>query len=375
MIYLDYSATTKTNEEVLTSFLKASNEYFANANSLYKLGVEAKTLIDKSTLQIANILNIKPSEIIYTSGATESNNTVIKSIAHTYKNRGNHIITTELEHSSIYEPLTYLEKEGFVIDYVKTDENGLVDLNDLDRLINDDTILVTIASVNSEIGIRQPIEEIAKIIKKYPKCFFHTDITQSIGKDIIDLRDVDFASLSAHKFYGIKGIGILIKKENIVIEPLIHGGKSTTSIRSGTPPLPLIVSTAKALRLAYQELDIKINKVKELNKYLKENIIKNENIIINSNNNSIPHIINISVLGIKPETMQHALEEYDIYISTRTACSTKDYSRSVMALTGREDLASHSIRVSLSHLTTKEEIDEFLNKFELCYNKLISLKK
>ena len=373
MIYLDYSATTKTNEEVLASFSKANQQYFANPNSLHKLGVEARKLIDASTKQILESLNLKNHEIIYTSGASESNNQAIKSVAYTFKNRGNRIITTDYEHSSIYEPLEFLKKNGYVIDIAKTDENGIVLLDELKKMITDETILVSIASVNSEIGIRQPVEEIAQLISKFPKCLFHVDATQSIGKDIIDLSNVDLISLSAHKFYGIKGIGLLAKKQNIELEPLIHGGKSTTNYRSGTPALPLIVSLAKALRLAYENIDKKIDKVYELKSYLIDNFNNNE-IIINSNSKCIPHIINISLLTIKPETMQHALEEYEIYISTRTACSNNDYSRSVMALTKDKNKASTSIRVSLSHLTTKEEVDAFIKAFNECYTNLIKLK-
>ena len=367
MIYLDYSATTKPSEEVLSSFYKASISYFANSNSLHKLGTEANELIKASTLQIANLLNIKPSEIIYTSGASESNNTAIKGIAYKYKNRGKHIITTKFEHSSIYGPLEFLEKyEGFTIDYVDTDEYGIVKIDSLEKMIRDDTILVTICSVNSEIGIRQPIEEIGKIVKKHPKCFFHVDLTQSMGKDLINLDDIDLASFSAHKFYGIKGIGCLIKKENIELEPLINGGKSTTKFRSGTPQLPLIVSLSKALRLSLENIDSNRKKVKELNSYLREELSKIEKVIINSNSNCIPHIINISVLGWKPETLQHTLEENDIYISTQTACAEDNSkSQAVLALTNDESRAKSSVRISISHLTTKEELDAFVSSLKI----------
>ena len=212
------------------------------------------------------------------------------------------------------------------------------------------------------------------MLKKYPKCFFHVDATQSIGKEKIDLKNVDLVSLSAHKFYGIKGIGILIKKENINFEPLIHGGKSTTKFRSGTPALPLIVSMAKALRLAYQDIDKKYEYVLKINNYLKDKLSKYDKVVINSNSNCIPHILNISVLGVKPETMQHALEEYDIYISTQTACSSKNtISKGVMALTNDKERASSSVRISLSYLTNDEEIEDFLTAFDKCYKKLTEL--
>lgn len=373
MIYLDYSATTPTSSEVLESFIKSSNEYFANPNSLHKLGTSANKLIDASTSQIADLLKVKKEEIIYTSGASESNNLALKGIVDKFSNRGKHIITTEFEHSSIYGPLSYLQKyKGVDVDFVKTDEYGRVKLESLESLIRDDTILVSICSVNSEIGIRQPIEKIAKIVKKHPKCFLHVDITQSVGKDYVNLENVDLASFSGHKIFGIKGIGCLIKKENIALEPLIHGGKSTTIFRSGTPALPLIVSLAKALRLALTDLDKKINQVKELNNYLKDNIAKYEKVKINSNDYSIPQILNVSVVGCKPETMQHALEEYDVYISTQTACSKGgEMSKAVYALTHDEERAKSSIRISISYVTTKEEIDGFLDAFDKCYKKLV----
>ena len=375
MIYLDYSATTPVNKEVLASFSKAAIEYPGNPNSLHKLGLESNKLIEASTKQIAKILGVKENEIIYTSGSSESNNLAIKGIADKYKNRGKHIITTNFEHSSIYGPISYLQKDGFDVDFVKTLDNGLVDLEDLERLIRDDTILVTICSVNSEIGVRQPIEEIKKIVKKHEKCFLHVDMTQSIGKEKISFDDIDLVSFSAHKFYGLKGIGCLIKKEKIALEPIIHGGKSTTIYRSGTPCLPLIVSLAKALRLAYENFDAKYEHVKELNSYLKEKLSHYDLVRINSNDYCIPHILNISVLHVKPETMQHAIEEYDIYISTKTACSSKEnISRAVLALTNDKERAASSVRISLSYLTTKEECEEFLKAFDKCYKELTVLR-
>ena len=281
MIYLDYSATTPVEESVLNSYIETTKKIIGNPNSLHKLGVDAKRLIDRATSQIATILGVKPNEIIYTSGASEANNTAIKGICLKYQNRGKHIITTPLEHSSIIEPLNYLKELGFEVEYVNLTPSGKVDLEDLEKKLREDTILVTIASISSELGIIQPVNEIGKIVKKHPKAFFHSDITQSMGKEKIDLTNVDLASFSAQKFYGMKGIGALIKKENIVIEPLIHGGKSTTKDRSGTPATPLIVSTAKALRLAYENIEEKENKVRKLNDYLREELTK-ENITINS---------------------------------------------------------------------------------------------
>ena len=367
MVYLDYSATSPVDDGVLDSFVKSS-KYFANPNSLHKLGIEAKNLIDVSSDQIAKLLGVRKEEIIYTSGASESNNMVIKGMEN-FKNRGKTIITTSLEHSSINEPLKYLEDRGFIIKYAPL-VNGIVDIDKLEDML-DDVCLVTISMVNSEIGIRQPIEDIGKMLKKYPLILFHTDITQAAGKINFDLSDVDFASFSAHKFFGIKGIGCLYKKEKINLTPLIHGGKSTTIYRSGTPATSLIVSMAKALRLSYENIDEDLIRVKELSDYLKSEISKYENVVINSNQYSINQIVNFSVLGVKPETFMHSLEENDVYISTQSACSSGDYSKAVLSLTNDMKRASSSLRVSISRKTTKEEIDLFLNVFDSSYKKLV----
>ena len=369
MIYLDYSATTKVAKEVLDTYTEVANRFFANPNSLHKLGLNSKKIIDASTKQIANILGVNENEIIYTSGATESNNMAIYGVINKYKNRNKHIITTMLEHSSVSETLSYLESVGYKISYVKLDKYGRVDLDDLNTLLKTDPVLVTISSVNSETGVKQDLDKIREVINNYPKVIFHSDVTQSIGKEKIDLKSVDLASFSAQKFYGLKGVGCLIKKEKLDIIPLIKGGKSTTIYRSGTPSPELIASMAKALRLVYESFDNKYEKVNDLNNYLIEKLKDIEEVHINSNEYCIPHIVNISIGIIKPETMLHALEQHDIYISTKTACSSdKDYSKAVYAITNNMDYAKHSLRISLSYLTTKEELDIFVDKLkdEIC---------
>ena len=369
MIYLDYSATTPVDEDVLDTYVKVCRNFIGNPNSLHEAGVEAKRLIDASTKQIADILGVKSSEVIYTSGASEANNMAIKGICLKYQNRGKHIITTTLEHSSVSEVMKYLEGLGFEIEYAKLDSNGVVDLEELKKIIRDDTLLVSICSVNSEVGVKQPIEEIGLLLKNYPKLYFHSDITQSVGKEKINLTNVDLASFSGQKFYGMKGVGGLIKKENIIIEPLIHGGKSTTIFRSGTPATPLIVSLAKAMRLVYEDFDNRYKYVVELNKYLVDKL-KDLNIDINSNSECIPHIVNVSLRNIKSESMLHALEKDKIYISTQTACSMGNYSLAVLSVTNDKDKASRSIRISLSYKTTKDEIDLFIESFKKCLNEL-----
>lgn len=374
MIYLDYSATTKVDKEVIDSFVKAC-DYVGNPNSLHKLGVDAKKIIDASTNQINDLLRLNGKEVIYTSGSSEANNLAIKGICDKYSNRGKHIITTSLEHSSIYGPINYLIDKGYSVDFVDLDEFGRVNLKHLESLINDNTILVSINGINSELGIKQPIEEIGKLLKKYPKVFFHADLTQAIGKVFIDTTNIDLFSFSAHKFFGIKGIGCLVKNKNLIIEPLIHGGKSTTNYRSGTPTTQLIVSLAKALRLATFEIDKKYGYVEKLNKRIQDKLITYDKVYINSNEYSIPHILNISVLGVKPETLLHALEEYDIYISTQSACSVSNsVSKAVLSVTKNNERAQSSVRISLSYKTTEEEIDKFLEAFDKCYLKLTNLR-
>ena len=371
MIYLDYSATTPVDERVLDTFNKVCLEYPGNSNSLHSLGVKSKELEEYATKRISEMLGVKPSEIIYTSGASESNNTAIKGICMKYQNRGKHIITTYLEHSSIIAPLNYLTNQGFEVDFVKITDEGLVDLDDLRKLLRDDTILVSVCMVDSEIGLRQPINEIADILKDYPKCFFHVDITQALGKIPVDLSKVDLASASAHKIYGLKGIGLLIKKENINIEPLIHGGKSTTIYRSGTPALPLIASLMKAMELIIPNVTDNLEYISKLNKKICQKLAEYPLVHINSTINSIPNTINFSLKKIKPETFQHALDNKDIYISTKSACSSANsMSNSVYALTKDSELSNHSLRISLSYKTTEEEIDEFLKIFDECYHKL-----
>lgn len=370
MIYLDYSATTPVNDEVLDTFCKVSRNFVGNPNSLHKLGVEAKELIDASTRQIEDILKLHDKEVIYTSGASEANNTAIMGVVKKYLNRGHHIITTRLEHSSIIAPISALQNEGYEVSFVDLDENGLVTIENLKKLIRDDTVLVSIGCVNSELGIIQDIDRLGKFLKNYPKLIFHSDITQAIGKIKLNLDNVDLASFSAQKFYGLKGVGCLIKNKNIKIEPLIYGGKSTTVYRSGTPAVALIASLAKALRLVYEDFDNKYNYVKGLNSYLREGLSKIDGVHINSSLESSPYILNISIKNIKSEVMLHVLESEDIYISTQTACSKGGSSIGVFEITKNEDYALHSLRISLSYLTTKEELDVFLKVFKEKMRKL-----
>lgn len=374
MIYLDYSATTPVSYDVLDSYNKATRDYMGNANSIHALGVKSKVLLNSAIKQICELFNIQENELIITSGATEANNMVLKGVALAYQNRGKHIIVSKLEHPSIYRICDFLESQGFEISYVNNDEDGLIDFEDLRKKIKDETILVSICAVNSEVGIRQPLKTIRQVIKKEnPNTLFHSDITQAIGKIPVSLHDVDMASMSAHKIFGPKGIGFLYKNSKVNIVPLIHGSGKFNDLRNGTPPLPLIVAMSKACRIALKDLESKEIKVKKLNERICLELEKYDGILINKTKYSIPHILNISFKNIRPETFIHAMEDDEIYLSTNTACSSGDLSTSVMALYGDKKRAMSTIRISLSYVTTNEEITKFLNIFKLRYNQLNEL--
>lgn len=371
MIYLDYSATTKVNPDVLESFNKVSKEYFGNPNSIHKLGVKSANLISEATKQIASLLHIKEDEIIYTSSATEANNIAIINTCLANPKLGKHIITSKLEHPSIYKIMNYLESIGYKIDYVKNNFEGLIDFDDLKKLIKEDTVLVSICGVNSEVGIRQPLKLIKQFIKiENPNTIFHSDVTQGMGKVNINLNDVDLATFTAHKFYGPMGIAVLYKSDKIKMKPFVYGS-DIDNIIGGTPNTALIVSLSKALRLALESQNKKEELVKKYNDKICKYLSKYDDIVINKTNYSIPHILNISIPKIKPETLIHYLEEYDIYVSSNTACSKGEMSNAVYALTNDKKLAMSTIRISLSHLTSNDEINTFLNYFDEAIKKLI----
>lgn len=372
MIYLDYSATTPVLKEVLDSYNKVTIDYFGNPNSLHSLGVKSRELLNSATKQISNIFKIKEEEIIYTSGSTEANNLALIGCALAHGKRGSHIVVSKLEHESIYGICNYLESIGFYIDYVKNTADGVIDLDDLKGLVNENTILVSICAVNSELGIRQPLKTIKQVInKENPNTIFHSDMTQAVGKIPINLGDVDMASMSGHKIYGPKGIGMLYKKIGINIKPILYG--SNKDIRPGTPALPLIVCFSKALRIANSDLDKKENTIKKHNDKICEFLSGYPKILINKTPYSIPNILNISLMNIKPETFIHALEKHDVYVSSNTACSSGKISSAVLGVYGDKKRALTTIRISLSYMTTNEEINEFINIFESVYNKLMEL--
>ena len=372
MIYLDYSATTPVSYEVLDTISKVSKDFIGNANSIHSLGVKSKELMDSATKQIADIFGVFESELTYTSGATEANNMALIGVALANHKKGKHIIVSKLEHPSIYAICDYLKEIGFEISYVKNDSEGLIDFDDLKKLIRNDTILVSVCAVNSEVGIRQPLKMIRQIIKKENlSTIFHSDLTQAIGKVSVNLHDVDLASMSAHKIFGPKGIGFLYKSSAVNIKPILYGSGKSNVLNPGTPPLPLIAGLSKAIRLADNDLEKKERFVGLLNEKIINHLAQYSDIFINKTNYSIPHILNISLLGIKPETFVHAMEKHDIYFSTNTACSSGTLSTSVMAIYNDLERSKRTMRISLSHLTTVLEINRFLEIFEVEYKNLI----
>lgn len=368
MIYLDYAANTPIEKEVLDTYYQATMHYFANPNANHSLGLQAKDIIDQITKKIAEQLHVLPEEIIYTSGASEANNLAIKGVLERYKHRGKHILISPLKHNSILSSLTKMQELGFVVEMLPLKKNGQVDVAQIKSLLKEDTILVSVCSVDSELGIRQPIEEIGKVLKDYKYCFFHSDASQAIGKVAIDYQNVDLVTVAPHKFYGMLGTGILIKKKNVGLKTQIDGGKSTTVFRSGTPELAHIVSIEKALEIAFSKQQERIEYVKKLNYKIVDKLKEYPQVLLNHTECSLPHVINIYLKGIKATKFAELLDHQGVYVSTKTSCCPAETpSKMIYALFHDRGRALSSFRISLSHLTTEKEIDEFLAIFSQCY--------
>ncbi|PWA11148.1 cysteine desulfurase NifS [Pueribacillus theae] len=365
MIYLDNSATTKPYKEVLNTFLAVSENYFGNPSSLHSKGMEAEELIEKAREQIGKLLDASPGEIVFTSGGTEGNNLAIKGATTAYKNRGKHVITTTIEHPASMEAFKYLEETGFDVTYLPVNSQGLVSLEDLKNAIREDTIFVSIIHVNNEIGTVQNIEEIGELIKRYPKVLFHVDHVQGASKVPLSIRkaNIDLCTISGHKLHGVKGTGVLTVREGVRLSPLFHGGGQEKGYRSGTENVAGIVSLAKAMRLCYEKASEGILELEALKGYTMEELEKIKGIILNTpKEHSAPHIINFSVPGCKPEVLIHALSEKGIYVSTKSACSSKqsEASHVILAIGAGEESAKTAIRISFSFETDKEQAEQFL---------------
>lgn len=367
MIYFDYAANTPCDPNVLDCFTM-HQQMIGNANSPYLFGEEAAECIAKANASIAAHCFALPNEIIHTSGATESNNLALLGIAYKHRSQGKHIISTFLEHASVHGPLAKLESDGFEIDYVRLLADGTVDLKHLHSLLRSDTICVSIAYVDSEIGIIQPIQQIAELLLSYPNCLFHVDATQAIGKIPVSFNSVDAISFAPHKFYGITGSGVLILRENVLIEPLFYGGLSLSPFRSGTAPTALIAACAKALDISIKALNKRLIYVESLNQQLRQFFQNLPRIIIHSPESASPFILNIGLDKMKNTLFQAELANRGIALSTKSACSHPNTpSKAIYALIGNRKQAMSTLRVSISHLTTQEELEHFFDVFSNVY--------
>lgn len=364
MLYLDYVATTPLHPEVLETYHHLLKEKFANSDSIHGLGIEVENLMEKSRALIAKMLQCRPHELIFTSGASEANNLAIKGIAFQYQNRGKHLITTTIEHSSVYETFKQLEDDfGFTVTYIPVSKEGKLDIEALKNAMTNETILVSCMMVNNEVGMKLPIEDIKNIVKEYPQCHLHVDMVQALGKLPIHLEGIDLATFSAHKIYGLKGSGLLYKRNKVQIKPQICGGQQEYGLRAGTSNAITNVMLAKTMRLALENLPQKQKHVEGLNRQLREYFSTVDRCVINSPIDGTPYILNVSLLDYKPEVMTHALEDKGIYISTKSACSTKKVSmaRTLQAMGVDEEVGNSALRISFSHLTTTKDIEYFID--------------
>lgn len=363
MIYFDYAATTPIDDEVLKTYLKIQKNFFANTTSLHKLGQESNFMFEKAKKEILTTLNLSYYEIVFTSNATEANNLGIYGVVK--NSEKGKIITSKIEHASVHEVIKNLENEGYDVVFLDVDKNGIIDLEQLRREIDKNTLLVSIMWVNNVVGSIQPIQDIINIVREYPKTKLHIDIVQGLCKikPNFNLSDIDLMTFSTHKIYGPKGIGCLLYRQNIDLYKRLFGSNAQNGVKPGTLDLALIVATTKAIKKFYPLVDSHYSYVKRINNLLREFISKIETIIINSPENASPYIFNISIPNINGETVVHMLEEKKIYVSTGSACSSKlkKPERTVFNMTGSKELASTTIRISLSHLTTDEDIIQLVD--------------
>ncbi len=369
-VYLDNAATTKPRKEVVESVLKSLEEQYANPSSLHKKGVEVEKEIKRIRRIVAKALGCTDQEIIFTSSGTEANNLAIRGITDAYKRSGNHIITSKIEHKSVLNTFSELEKKGFKVTYLDVDEKGFISTEQLKDAINNSTILVSIMYVNNEIGSIQPIEEMGKIIKSInPKTLFHVDGVQAFGKIKFNIKDIkiDSFSISGHKIHGPKGIGALYIKKGIKINPILTGGSQEMGIRSGTENVPGIYGLGEAVKLSMEDQDKNIEHLKKLRNYFIDTFksqVEGIHITSEKNDNFAPHIINVCFPGVRSEIMLHSLEQDGIYVSSGSACSSKrkGYSHVLEAINMKDDLIDSALRFSLSYITTKSEIDYAIEK-------------
>ncbi|WP_409341306.1 cysteine desulfurase family protein [Paenibacillus sp. MBLB4367] len=381
MLYFDMCATTPPHEEVITAVTDVMKRHYGNPSSIHRIGLEAEQLLRKAREVVSGSLKCRPDEIVFTSGGTESNNLAIKGAARSYRNRGKHIITSSVEHASVYDCCKQLEEEGYRITYLPVDETGAVRVEDVRSALSDDTILVSIMHVNNEVGRIQPVQQIGELIKAYPGILFHVDAIQSIGKLYVSPKELgaDLLSVSAHKVHGPKGAGLLYVRKGVSLTPQLVGGGQESGLRSGTENVPLIVGMAKAVRMAVQDQQANADKLYGLRKRLEDKLAGMPDLIMNGSpamNEMAPQLVHFSFPGMKSEVVVHALEQHGICISTRSACASGEElpSRVLLAMGCGKERAVSGLRVSFSAAHTAEDIDFFGECLKQVVEKLRILK-
>lgn len=369
MIYLDNSATTKPDEQIMKTFIQANERYYANPASLHEMGVESNNLLTRSRQQIANVLHTTEEQVVFTSGGSESNNFLIKGIAQANTHRGKHILVSSVEHASVLETVKSLEQEGFIIDTVDVDKNGVIQFEDLQNKLTKDTVLVSIMHVNNEVGAIQPIEKIAQYVHKHSRAFFHVDAVQSFGKLPITFNDElgpDAITISGHKLNALKGSGVAAFRKHTTINPLIHGGGQEMGFRSGTVAVPQNVAIAKAIRLADENRAMLNAKYTQWRNDLHAFLAQFADVYVLSTNEGAPHIVSCSIAGIKGEVMINAMQAEGVIISTSSACHSKDSKVShVVAAMGIPDVFARGVvRISFGLINTEEDITAVKKAFE-----------
>lgn len=375
MIYLDNAATTKVDDVILQSYCDLTNKLFMNTSSVHQGGVESAKLLTKAREQIASLFGVNANEIIFTSGATESNNLAIKGIAFQYQNRGKHLITSAVEHPSVLNTFFQLRDYfGFDLTVLPVNSEGKVEPKTLEENMRNDTILVSIMAVNNEVGCINDLDSLADIVHKYPKCFFHSDTTQAIGKiPYIPYDKLDLFVLSAHKIHGLKGSGVLVKKKNIELLPLLSGGGQEFGIRSGTNDFQKEVILAKTLRLALEAQSKDYEIAKTLFDYAYDEFTKlSDEVVINSKKGESPFILNISFINKKSSVIVEGLSSKSIMVSTTSACSSKKeaYSSVLKAMGKSKQEYSNSLRLSFDRYNTITELSIFFNELKILLNNL-----
>lgn len=376
LIYLDNAATTKPNQDVLDTFIKVNQSLYFNPNSPHQAGLQAEQLLQQSKRQIKDLFNLDNTfDIIYTSGATESNNIALKGIAYKKKNFANEIITSLLEHPSVLEVVRSLEDEGFIVKYVDVTDEGRIDLNHLQTLMSDNVGLVTCMHVNNIMGQIQPIPDIAEIVHQYPKAHLHVDAVQAIGKTPLIFEGVDTLSLSGHKFNGLKGQGILFVRNIHQLEPIVHGGGQEFGVRSGTVNLPMDIAIVKAMKSAVNHTQDLNSRLSEFNNELRQYLVAFRGVEVNSPKGAAAHILNVGLAGVKGEVLVNAFSKNDIMLSTTSACSSKKASLNevLLAMGIPTKQIEGSIRISMDSYTTEADIETFKEKFKLVYEEVKEL--